>query len=247
MNLHAEGVDVSRSSPSLTEQEKYWNQRWERSKTPNAWQLKRGETIIEFLRARRIVRPKILDLGCATGWFTDQLSHIGEATGIDLSSSAIDIAKRQYPNVRFIAGNLYEYPFLQGAFDVVVSQEVIAHVDDQIKFLEVIAQALRPEGYLVVTTANKIVMERTDHSDDPREHIKQWLDMRSFKRLLKPRFDILRATSIIPMGNQGFLRVVNSHKINSFLEKLVARERLESWKEKAGWGYSLVVLAKKRS
>jgi hypothetical protein len=71
--------------------------------------------------------------------------------------------------------------------------------------------------------------------------------MRSFKRLLKPRFDILRATSIIPMGNQGFLRVVNSHKINSFLETLVARERLESWKEKAGWGYSLVVLAKKRS
>jgi 2-polyprenyl-3-methyl-5-hydroxy-6-metoxy-1,4-benzoquinol methylase len=246
VGVSKERADTETYSPSLGEQKMYWDQRWKKSKTPNAWQLKRGETVLEFLRGIHLDRPQILDMGCATGWFTNRLSHIGEATGIDLSSSAIAMAKVQYPDVRFIAGNLYEYPFLAGSFDIVVSQEVIAHVDDQVLFLERIADVLRPGGYFVVTTANKIVMERVDHSHDPREHIKTWLDMRSFKRLLRPRFDIIRTTSIIPMGNQGFLRVVNSHKLNSALGRLISRERLESWKEKAGLGYSLIILARKR-
>ena len=49
-------------------------------------------------------------------------------------------------------------------FDVVVSQEVIAHVPDQAAYLEKAADVLRRDGYLIITTPNKFVVDRGDFS-----------------------------------------------------------------------------------
>ncbi len=246
MYSNTNSTKPSRDIPSIREQQQYWDTRWDKNGQPNTWQLRRGDTIMEFLRTLPLDHPKILDLGCATGWFTKRLSQFGQATGIDLSEVAISLAKSQFPDIKFISGNIYEIPISQDYFDVVVSQEVIAHVEDQIAFLERIAYTLKPGGYLVVTAANKIVMERVDFGPDPREHIKQWLDMRTLKQLLVPHFKVLRTTSILPMGHQGFLRLINSYKVNAALGLFIPQRYLEKLKERAGLGYSLIVLAKKK-
>jgi SAM-dependent methyltransferase len=149
--------------------------------------------------------------------------------------------------VNYVAGNLYELPFPEASFDVVVSQEVIAHVSDPQDFLKRISEFLKPDGHLIITTANRVVIERTDLPPDPREHIKEWLDRRAFRRILSENFSVLSMTSIIPMGNRGFLRVVNSPKLNSVLGAVFAPKTLQDWKERAGLGYSLVALARKKS
>lgn len=235
------------SHPSLADQRRYWNQRWNRTKIPNEWSLRRGETILTFLRSCSLENPKILDLGCGTGWFTEKLSHVGQATGIDLSESAIALARSQFPHITFLTGNLFEIPVPAKCFDVVVSQEVIAHVEDQEAYLDRAVYVLKRGGYLIVTTANKLVMERLDWAPEPAGHIEQWLDMKSLRRLLRSGFDVLRTTSILPMGHRGFLRLVNSHKINTALGWLIPRRQLESLKERAGFGYTLIVLAQKKS
>ena len=232
--------------PSLADQHRYWDARWDRTRSPNDWSLRRGESILEIIRSLGLERPEILDVGCGTGWFTGRLSRLGPTVGMDLSQTAIVLAKSQFPDVMFIAGNVFETQLPPAHFDLVVSQEVIAHVKDQSALLDRIAEALKPGGYLVITTANKLVMNRVDFGPDPDAHIKQWLDIKTLKSLLRRRFDVLRTTSLLPIGDRGFLRIVNSAKINGVVSWVVPRRYLEAFKERAGLGYTLVVLAQKK-
>jgi len=232
--------------PSLAGQQQFWDTKWTRAKTPSEYMLCRGEALLAILRSLPLDHPKILDLGCGTGWFTERLSHLGEVMGIDLSEAGIAMAKSEFPHIRFIAQNLFDVPLPAEHFDVVVSQEVIAHVQDQVGYLDRIVAALKPNGYLLITTANKFMMERINWPQQPPEHIEQWLNMRGFKRLLRPRFRVLQAMSIMPVGNRGVYRLINSRRLNTALEWMIPHRRLEALKEWAGLGYTLIALAQKK-
>ncbi|MGD0229489.1 MAG: class I SAM-dependent methyltransferase [Syntrophorhabdales bacterium] len=242
-----DNMETGIDAPSIAEQQQYWDERWERHKRPNQYQTQRGEAILALLQTVPLDQPKILDLGCATGWFTENLSKLGQVTGIDLSERAIAIAKTAYPNLTFLKGNIFEMPIYAEYFDLIVSQEVIAHVEDQVGFVQRIAQALKPSGYVVVTAANKVVMERHSFGPDPREHIKKWLDMKTLKRLLADRFNVIRSTSAMPLGHGGFLKFTNSHKINAPLALLFGQQRLQRLKERLNLGYTIIVLAQKKN
>jgi len=233
--------------PSLTEQRDYWDARWDRQRQPNYFQTRRGETVLAILQTLRLDNPTILDFGCGTGWFTERLCHVGRATGIDLSPAAIAIAQATYPHVPFIAGNLYETTFPAGHFDVGLSQEVVAHVEDPAAYLDIIARVLKPNGYLIITAANRVVMDRwPERGPDPHSHIKFYPTRGEFKRMLDGRFRVLRTTSIMPLGDHGFLRFVNSHKLNAVLVWVIPPRVLERLKEWAGLGYTLIAVAQKR-
>jgi SAM-dependent methyltransferase len=242
-----QGRRATKSSlPSLAEQRHYWDERWERQRLPNDYQKRRGATVLALLKSLRLADPEILDFGCGTGWFTEQLSRVGRAKGIDLSQTAIARAKATYPHVPFVAANLFEMSFPAEQFDVVVSQEVLAHVEDPDRYVDIIARILKPNGYLIITTANRLVMERWDPGGpDPDAHIKLYPNRREFKRMLRGRFRVLRTMSIMPVGDRGILRLVNSYKLNTALGWVIPPRYLERLKEWAGCGYTLVALAQR--
>jgi 2-polyprenyl-3-methyl-5-hydroxy-6-metoxy-1,4-benzoquinol methylase len=213
---------------------------------PNVWQRQRGETVRRWVLKLGLTRPRILDFGCGTGWFSDKLTDVGDVTAIDLSEAAIAIARSSYPSVHFIAGNMFEVSLPAEQFDIVVSQEVIAHVERQSEYLDRCAAALRGGGYLVITTANKFVMDRLGWPQ-PLGHIEQYLTMRRFKRLLRRRFSVLDVTSIIPIGDQGLLRLVNSYKLNAVAARLLSPDVIGRLKGRARLGYTLIALARRAS
>jgi 2-polyprenyl-3-methyl-5-hydroxy-6-metoxy-1,4-benzoquinol methylase len=237
--------------PSLETQRRFWNwhwEHWEERKIINDWTLKRGDAILEILDSLSLNQPEILDFGCGKGWFTEKLALVGKATGIDLSEEAIAMAKLRSPHATFIAGNVYDFPLQPEKYDVIVSQEVLTHVENPAAYLDRAAYLLKPGGYLILACANKFVMERLGNADwnvQPPEHISWYPSMKDLKELLRTKFRILRATTILPLGNGGVLRVINSYKFNRALELVIPRRFLDALKARAGFGYQLIVLAQK--
>jgi hypothetical protein len=92
-------------------------------------------------------------------------------------------------------------------------------------------------------------MDRLGHEyvdDTAQGHLERWVSYRGLVELLEPRFVVLRRRSIIPRGQHGFLRVVNSTKLNRVLGRVVGTATLEAMKERLGLGYVNIVSARKR-
>ncbi len=64
-------------------------------------------------------RKTVLDLGCATGFYTDQFRHLRiSAVGIDISRVAISRAEEKYPCIPFLVGDAARLPFKPASFDI---------------------------------------------------------------------------------------------------------------------------------
>jgi hypothetical protein len=127
---------------------------------------------------------------------------------------------------------------------------VISHVEDQPKYVNRAADVLKKNGYFIVTTGNKFVMDRLGNvgwNKYPPEHIEKELTGGQLKKLLSPRFRVLKTSTIIPHGQLGILRMINSRKLNRAIAAVVSQERLDNWKERAGFGWQMIFLAQKRS
>lgn len=241
------------SIPPIQDQQRFWNWHWQHAAergVVNEWSERRFQAISAYLHSLPLGRPSILDLGCGRGWYTARLAEFGPTTGIDLSPEAASLAQVEFPHVAFRAGNILEMDLPAAEFDIVVSQEVISHVEDQARYVERAAHVLKPGGFLILSTDNKYVLERLDTTGWvplPPEHIKAFLDRKGLKRLLQPHFDVLRTTTVIPVGDRGLLRIVNSYRLNRILERLIPPDRLAALKERAGLGLTFVWLARKRA
>src|SRR5437667_11312124 len=133
-SVHVEHPTPKPPLPALADQRRYWDERWDRQRLPNDYQRRRGDTILDLLGSLRLTNPEILDFGCGTGWFTEQLSHVGRATGLDLSAAPITYATATYPHVPFLAAPRSELPYRVEQFDVVVPQWALGQVQDPVEY-----------------------------------------------------------------------------------------------------------------
>lgn len=124
----------------------------------------------------------ILDVGCGRGEFCAFfLSRGFTAEGIDLSTSAIEYARSQHPNVRFHRGEVQSLlPERANSFQCVFSSEVIEHLFDVESYLRSINRLLVPGGRFVLTTPyhgllkNVVIdlMKYHKHYDPLGQHIR---------------------------------------------------------------------------
>jgi SAM-dependent methyltransferase len=186
---------------------------------------------------------RILEVGCGTGWLSAKLSEFGKVTANDIGAKIIEIAQANYPQVDFRSGDVESLDLPLNHFDVIVTSEVLAHVADQPIFLRRLAELLKPGGYLLITTQNKYVFDRRSDVSPPDGWIRQWVTMGTLKKLLRKDFSIWRATTLEPEGHLGFLRVINSRRLNDFGNRVLGAPRIKSLKERAGYGQSIFLIA----
>ena len=113
--------------------------------------------IKQYLKDNNSRKLYILDYGCGTGWLSNQLCKYAEVTGIDISDKAVLLASKKYPQVTFLAfdGSSKEVEKLGNKkFDIIVSSEVIEHVENQGGYFDKMMSFLKPNGLLVLTTPN---------------------------------------------------------------------------------------------
>jgi len=242
-----------RPLPSIDDQRQFWDwhwQNWEQRKVMNDWTERRAQEILKLVQRIPLARPRMLDFGCGRGWFTERLADLGEAHGIDLSPEGIAAAQARRPDITYMAGDVYEAPLPENYFDIVVSQEVIAHVQDQPKYIQRAAELLHEGGYLIITTGNKYVIDRLGDVGwvrQPPQHIRHELSRGQLKQMLSSQFKILESFTILPHGQVGLLRVVNSFKLNSLARLFLSQPKINGLKEKAGFGWQMIFLAQKKT
>lgn len=100
---------------------------------------------------------KILDLGCGEGKIAANLSALvpqGQIVGLDLSSSMIGFAEKnfpseQFPNLDFMIGNATELHF-EKEFDLIFSFTSLQWVQDHDKTLQGMHQSLKAGGTIAL-------------------------------------------------------------------------------------------------
>jgi SAM-dependent methyltransferase len=120
--------------------------------------------VLERLKRRGFSPRSTLDYGCGEGRYIGVLSQLfPKATfyGCDISDIGLDIARSHYPMAEFRSMRDEVAPFDDARFDLLISVEVLEHVQDVHKASQEIGRVLRPGGLALITTpcANRYSFE----------------------------------------------------------------------------------------
>ncbi|MBI2443451.1 MAG: class I SAM-dependent methyltransferase [Candidatus Levybacteria bacterium] len=136
------------------------------------------------LREARIIHPKtILEAGCGEGFILERLykANIGQKqVGIDFSDAAIALDKKERPHLDIRKGDIYNIPFKDNAFDLVLCCEVLEHLENPQKALSELHRVTRQYVILSVPNepwfmlANLLRGKNVSRFGNDIEHINHW-------------------------------------------------------------------------
>ncbi|MBI2920191.1 MAG: methyltransferase domain-containing protein [Planctomycetes bacterium] len=124
--------------------------------------------LLEWLKHEALLGPKftLLDIGCGPGVLTRTIFEDPELrdrvvyTGVDQSERALEYARRTFPQAKFEQRDVLERGLPEGTFDVVMINEVVEHMPDYEKAID-LAIAGGPKVF--VLTAFAIMPEYAAH------------------------------------------------------------------------------------
>jgi 2-polyprenyl-3-methyl-5-hydroxy-6-metoxy-1,4-benzoquinol methylase len=107
--------------------------------------------------AKPYLRGEVLEVGCGEGRGAEILiASSNSFTAVDKIQSAIDALQRKYPQAQFQQMNIPPLMGLKDNFyDIVVSFQVIEHIQDDALYLREIHRVLKPGGMALITTPNR--------------------------------------------------------------------------------------------
>ena len=95
----------------------------------------------------------IADVGCATGAFPAYLKEKfpkNKIVGIEYLKNLLNKAERDFPNVRFLQGDVTIKSSVQEQFDVITMLGVLCIFDDYASVLANVLSWLKPRGRLIL-------------------------------------------------------------------------------------------------
>jgi 2-polyprenyl-6-hydroxyphenyl methylase/3-demethylubiquinone-9 3-methyltransferase len=107
----------------------------------------------------------VLDVGCGGGmWSSFFASRAAKVTSTDIRPHVVDAAKLYVSrdqslsnkhNIHWFAGDIVNYPY-EEKFDLVFLKDVIEHVEEEVKFIQEIAQRVSEKGLIYIATQNAL-------------------------------------------------------------------------------------------
>jgi len=130
-----------------------------------------------------------LDAGCGSGYGTHYLATQGASkiTGVDISAVAIDWCNSHFQadNLRYRQMDVRHLEFGDGAFEAVISFDVIEHLEpaDQLRYVSEVARVLGNGGRAIIGCPNA----RANDDDNNPFHLHE-LTREEFDALLRRHF-----------------------------------------------------------
>lgn len=139
-----------------------------------------------------IAGKNVLDLSCGLGQGSTLLARAGgHVTGVDIDLQTIREAKarqagrtgkaRQGADVKFVVADLYDLPFADGMFDVVVANDITGNAGSREGLIREACRVLADDGVLFISVPDKATASRADG-----------LGVDEFRRLLSGHFAEVR-------------------------------------------------------
>ena len=99
----------------------------------------------------------VLDVGCGGGGNLYQLLRLGyeasNISGIDILPANVEVARRTYPNMRFVVGDASRMEFADASFDLLCESTMFATIPDDTLAASIACEMVRvckPGGYLLL-------------------------------------------------------------------------------------------------
>lgn len=185
-------------------------------------------------------QPKctVLEVGCGYGYLTYALAKEGfDVSGIDISENAIESAKENFGNY-YSTESLTELANRNAKYDLIISTEVIEHVDEPDVFFRACISLLKPNGKIFLTTPNKDFCkpEAIWYTDLPPIH-KFWFGKKSFKVLAEKyemNFQTASFSGYFPKNDNRLVRflrfqneIIQEHVVDVNFKPFPGRKKIE--------------------
>ena len=161
----------------------------------------------------------ILDIGCGGGLLSEPMSRLGASVvGIDASKKNIEVAKfhakKNKLKINYICASP-EILKIQKKFDVILSMEIIEHVEDINFFIKKSSELLKKNGLMFIATLNKTLKSYV-FAIVGAEYILQWLPIgtHDWDKFIKPE-DLIK----ISKANNLKLEKLDGMKFNLLTEQ----------------------------
>lgn len=112
----------------------------------------------DLIERARPIGPsdRVLDLGCGTGvvarTLRDRLGGAARITGLDANPQMIEVARSLAPELDWRQGDAMALPFEDGAFDLIVSQQMLQFARDRGAAVREMRRVLAPGGRIILST-----------------------------------------------------------------------------------------------
>lgn len=122
-----------------------------------AGQDRRLNMILDWaLPAERATFDRVLVDGCGVGMYVKALQAYGaEVCGIDIEGEHLEIAVENVPEASFQLAACENLPYPDDHFDLVLSHEVLEHVQDDRAAADEIVRVLKPGGRAAIFVPNR--------------------------------------------------------------------------------------------
>jgi len=100
---------------------------------------------------------KILDAGCGSGRYTIHFTNKhANVFSVDSSEKMLKILKVESNNSKPIAGDIFNLPFKNDSFDLIISSQVLTHLHEYEKPLIEFKRILNSHGYIIIDLRNSL-------------------------------------------------------------------------------------------
>jgi SAM-dependent methyltransferase len=185
------------------------------------WRQKRSYYHKELEKYLRFLIPagsSVIEIGCGTGNCLAAL-NTSRGLGVDISPRMIEVARKNFPNLRFEVGDL-ELLQIEEKFDYVVLVETIGNVDDIQLALGKLHKVCKPETRLIIVYYNYLwepILKLSEALGLRMRHLLQhWLPLEDIANLLN-----LNDFEVIKKGYK-FLLPVYIPLVSTFFNRFLA-------------------------
>lgn len=225
--------------------------------------IKNAHNILAKIKKLKPQASKLLDVGCAMGFFMEEAQKLGfDPYGIEVSTYSANFSRKKFKD-RVFLGAVEEFyqkrnsfsKFKNTFFDVIILSDLIEHVEDPVSILKDLNRVLKKDGIIVLQTGDAdstwaYLTGKNWHFYAPPQHL-YFFSKRTLTLVLeKAGFKVLRIDKV---GKYVSLRYIlhmiqymNFGKIGDIVSQLIANTFLSKMPILVKLFDNMVVIASKK-